>query len=61
MGPDTRVLLQYYRLPDTVLHEAKLSKVFLNLESDILASQQGRSLDEMTTENAEHVSECQWL
>ena len=42
MGHDIRFHRQYYRLPDTVLRVAKLSKLFLNLERGTLASQQGR-------------------
>ena len=61
MGHDIRVHRQYYRLHDTVLRVAKLSKLFLHLERSSLASQHGRSLDEMTTEDAGHVSEGKCL
>ena len=48
MGHDLRVHREYYQLPDTAVQRVtKLSRLFLSLERGNLASQHGKSLDEL--------------
>ena len=47
MGHDVRVHREFYRLPNDVLQTSKLAKLFLLMESGQLASQKGKSLDEL--------------
>ena len=47
LGHDVRIHREYYRLPDNVMQTAKLSKLFLALESGSLHHEMGKSLDEI--------------
>ena len=52
MGHDLRVHREYYQVPDTVLRVAKLSKLFIALEKGTLPSQEGKTLDDLSIEDA---------
>ena len=47
MGHDVRVHREFYRLPNDVLQTSKLAKLFLLMDNGQLASQKGKSLDEL--------------
>jgi len=47
MGHDLQVHREYYQLPDTVQRVTQLSRLFLSLERGNLASQHGKSLQEL--------------
>ncbi|KAK2814261.1 hypothetical protein Q5P01_000663 [Channa striata] len=48
LGHYTRVHRQYYRLPEGTLQLAKISKVLLALEQELLHEFKGRNLDEIS-------------
>lgn len=47
MGHDIRIHRDYYRLPDHTQQLAKLSKIFLNIESGMLVENSGKTLDDI--------------
>lgn len=48
MGHDIRVHREFYRLPESTLQVAKISKLLLALEKGTVSSLKGKSLDEVT-------------
>ncbi|XP_033646694.1 uncharacterized protein LOC117305914 [Asterias rubens] len=59
MGHDLRIHREYYRVPDTVLRVAKLSKLFLALDKGTLPSQEGKTLDNIEFEDDTEESEAE--
>lgn len=47
MGHDIRIYREYYRLPDSIMQTAKLSKLFQALEKGDLLKNSGKSLNEI--------------
>ncbi|XP_071853109.1 uncharacterized protein [Apostichopus japonicus] len=57
LGHDVRVHREFYRLPDSTLQVAKISKLLLSLENGRTSNLAGKSLDEIDIEKDEEIQE----
>ncbi|KAJ8018491.1 hypothetical protein HOLleu_43490 [Holothuria leucospilota] len=55
LGHDVRVHREFYRLPDSTLQVAKISKLLLSLEGNTTGKLAGKSLDEIEIEKDEDI------